>query len=53
MDASTMSYVLRLTATYCGFASTTSGIIQSRALPNYIDSGGASFTVALLRPANM
>ena len=53
MNASARSYLLRLTIPCRGFASAAFWMILSRALPNCIDSGGASFTVASLTPENV
>ena len=53
INASARSYVLRLTVPYCGFASATFCMVLSRAFPNCIDSGRASYTVASLTPENV
>ena len=53
MNASARSYLLRLTVPCRGLASAAFWMILSRAFPNCIDSGGASFTVASLTPENV
>ena len=53
INASARSYLLRLTVPCHGFASAAFCMILSRAFPNCIDSGGASFTVALLTLENV
>ena len=53
MNASARFYLLRLTIPCRGFASATFWMILSRAFPNCIDSGGASFTIASLTLENV
>ena len=48
MTASTRAYLLRLVLPCYGFAFASLWVVLSRALPNYIDSGGATFTLVLL-----
>ena len=53
INVSARLYLLRLTIPCRGFASAAFCMILSRAFPNCIDSGGASFTVASLTPENV
>ena len=53
MNVPARLYLLRLTIPCPRFAYVTFWMILSRAVPNCTDSGGASFTVALLTPENV
>ena len=53
MNVSVRSYLVKLTVLCHGYASIAFWKILSRAFTNCIDSSGASYTVASLKPANV